>query len=571
MIPSGHSHQWACFDDTLSEELFSKSNVPMSGTVQDLNSPCHSFMLDAQVEYISDIDMLLGQEETRKSPFQSQNINFFEAVASEEYDQGSGIAFYPQENTDENHFIKEMAFVLDTENPEYSNMEAGHSAEIVGLSQKEEWFLQSGDAQAIGQKQTSKEGRASLWDFSQEKRYSQDEGILEPLGGWEDDSSPERREKEESSITTTLFNSNLRVTAPEQSIRGQAEEKSSSWSPQAFEAFPVFSELETRSFFNFDQPVGTEAKASSSSEELDKLREEKGTAKDVAKWSPESEGSSLLSLFRKTMYEKIQGTALAQETADEEKLACPEQNWVSSSTDQKECSPFRGLGVKTLWSFLDEWADQSDPPSGARQNDKKEKAAQLPKRRDYLTDPDEETKPRKYISEFFTEGDDSFISSTTNSNNNHWERSGFLDLDIALEDQSKKVVEDEIKDVFEDKLQNVVEDKVQDIFEGHICKYSPEQQNSLNFDSILAMPGSYPWTDVGQTSSNLPVSLENHSCQNNQKSSLESCSSTQEEDASETVCGLALELSDLNRLVMNTYKNMKRFKGRKGRCNPTFF
>ncbi|XP_028905994.1 uncharacterized protein LOC114806393 isoform X2 [Ornithorhynchus anatinus] len=567
VIPSGQSRQWDGFDDIFSQELFSKSSVSMSGSVQDLNSPHHPFMSDAQLEYSNDLSMLLGQEETKKSPFQSQNINLFEAVGSEDYDQRSGVELFPQESTDENHFINEMTFTLDTENPEYNNMEAGHSAEIVRFGQNEEWFLQSGDAQAAGQKQTSAEERATLWDFSRGKSDSQDKGILELLRGWEDDPSPERRENEESGITTTLFNSNLTVPAPEQSLGGQAEEEGSSWNPQAFEAFPIFSELETRSFFNFDHP------ASSTFGELGNLREEKGITKDLAKWSSELEGSSVLSVFRKTVQEK------RQETEDEGLPASLEQNWVSSSTDQKEFSPFREQGVQSLRSFLDDWGDQNDPP-GARKSDKKEKAAQLPKRRDGLADPDEETKTRKSIRESFTEGDDSFISSTTNSNNSNWKGSGYLDLDLSLEDQSKAVVEDEIKDVFddklqdvmEDKLQNVMEDKVQDIFEGHIFKYSPEQQNSLNFDSILAMPGSYPWTDVGQTSSNLPVSLEDQSCQNNQKSSLEEkCSSTQEEDATETVCGLALELSDLNRLVMNTYKKMKRFKGQKGQYNTTFF
>nr|XP_020850485.1 uncharacterized protein C19orf57 homolog isoform X1 [Phascolarctos cinereus] len=234
-----------------------------------------------------------------------------------------------------------------------------------------------------------------------------------------------------------------------------------------------------------------------------------------------------------------------------------EQKQVTTSTDQKEVSHLPNTRVTSPW--LMDLVDENEPGLGIISG-RSEQNLGLPKESNLSVstaclfigekmraDPAGETESN-FNSRKSSEKIGLSESGCNSEDHIDWGESLALELDFLPDSQ--------------------IRDALDDLNFGFPSEQASPVENGL----VPSLPGKNPHPDEEQVPSKAPRALKStssHSKQQHRDEMAESICDPPREDATAIVCGLTVELSNLNRLIMSTHRDLesfRRLKHRKGKA-----
>ncbi|XP_075773243.1 break repair meiotic recombinase recruitment factor 1 isoform X2 [Pelodiscus sinensis] len=164
----------------------------------------------------------------------------------------------------------------------------------------------------------------------------------------------------------------------------------------------------------------------------------------------------------------------------------------------------------------------------------------------------------------------------TDANSGGWPSLSAADISLPTGALSDPLPVDQTCSSWEDALSLDLEllpdSQFQSVLEDNRVELSQQQPFSVGSNCSPSIP------EREHRDPQMPVPVINISYPNKLQTRVEmmeeSCDSTKEQDATDVVCGLIIELSNLNRLIMNTHRDLesfKRLKYRKSRQSGKFF
>ncbi|XP_043832449.1 LOW QUALITY PROTEIN: break repair meiotic recombinase recruitment factor 1 [Dromiciops gliroides] len=233
------------------------------------------------------------------------------------------------------------------------------------------------------------------------------------------------------------------------------------------------------------------------------------------------------------------------------------QKQVTTSTDQKEVSQLPGTRVTSAWLLdlvddkelgLDIISGKSEQNLGLKESDLSVSTPCLFMGKEIIADPAKETETNTNSRKSPSAGKMGLPQSICNSEEHiDWEESLALELDFLPDSQ--------------------IRDALDDPNFGFPSEQASPMENTLG----PSLPGKNPHPDEEYVSSKAPMALKSTSSHKLQPRDemVEGICDPPREDATAIVCGLTIELSNLNRLIMSMHRDLesfRRLKHRKGKA-----
>ncbi|XP_074059678.1 break repair meiotic recombinase recruitment factor 1 isoform X2 [Macrotis lagotis] len=584
---------------------------PLVAAVQEdreLEDQRQKGFLNSEMDSVGGERVLLFQEQDSQSLLKSTDGSHYIAVSTfNNTPQEIGSIIPVQERTNKEHLSEEMTNTLNGKNPESKNLESGSLVEmkmnstpvyenlvLSSHSQKEEAQL-STNASIIQQNRPLPDRRATHeGDIAQEEVETSTTN--EFIGGLDSDDFPERQGKrEESSLSIIPSDSNLST------LGEQSTDQQKPWDKESEQGCPdnvpqsnktnqnVKLSLDSQGSWmsrqeclscscplDTDLKIKTDISESKGRTQITQIigmpsffnipyTEKGGKDREEARHEDElsqsirvvSNDSTSIVSTPKDLIPKIEHkdtVALALE--NENLYPTVEQKQVTTRIDQKEVNQLSGtrLSSPLLMNLVDDKEPGLGIISGSSEQNFGLKEISLSVNtttclfmgKEMIADPVKETeinmKSRKLSAEKISlaENECNFEDHTD------WGESLALELDFLPDSQ------------------------IRDALDDPNFGFPSEQASPMDSTLVSSLPGKNPHSDE-QVCSKAPMTLKSTSSHKLQPryEMAEGSSDPAREDATNIICGLTVELSNLNRLIMSTHRDLesfRRLKHRKGKA-----
>ncbi|XP_074166846.1 break repair meiotic recombinase recruitment factor 1 isoform X2 [Sminthopsis crassicaudata] len=569
--------------------------------------------------------VLLLQEHDSQSPLKpTDGSHYIVAGIFNNTPQEMGSITPVQERTNKEHLSEEMTNTLNGKNPKSKNLESDSLAEmemnsipmyenlpVSSHSQKETAQLSNNTSKIQQNRPLSDRKATHKGDIAQEEVEISTTYKL--LGGLDSDDFPEGQEKrEENSLPMIPSNYNL-STAKEQSMDKQdlrdnaIEQRCPDNMPQSNKtnqnaelghdsrgskvfrqeglsyscltdtdskaitfmskskgmaqvtktSQPVSGSTAALSFYSRNSPVKVLLEGTLYTEkDREEARHESKPSEDIR---VVSDNSASIVLTPKDLISKIEHKDTIVLALEKENLyPNVEQKQVTTSTDQKEVSQLSGISVTSPWlmDLVDEKepslsiiSGRSEQNLGLKESNLSVSTACLFMGKEMIADPVKETETN-VSSQKSPSVEKTGLSERRSNSEDHtdWGESLALELDFLPDSQ------------------------IRDALDDPNFGFSSEQASSVESTLVPSLPGKNPHLDEEQVQSKAPMvwkSTSSHNKLQPRDEMAEGVCVPPKEDATAIICGLTVELSNLNRLIMSTHRDLesfRRLKHRKGKA-----
>ncbi|XP_023352536.1 uncharacterized protein C19orf57 homolog [Sarcophilus harrisii] len=272
-----------------------------------------------------------------------------------------------------------------------------------------------------------------------------------------------------------------------------------------------------------------------------------------------SDNSASIVLTPKDLIPKIEHKDTIVLAPEKENLyPIVEQKQVTTSTDQKEVSQLSGTSITSPW--LIDLVDEKEPSLsnisgrneqnlGIKESNLSVSTACLFMGKEIIADPVKETETN-VSSRKSPSVEKKGLSERRSNSEDHsdWGESLALELDFLPDSQ------------------------IRDALDDPNFGFSSEQASPVESPLVPSLPGKNPHLDEEQVQSKAPMvrkSTSSYKKVQPRDEMAEGICDPPKEDATAIICGLTVELSNLNRLIMSTHRDLesfRRLKHRKGKA-----
>ncbi|XP_007489139.1 break repair meiotic recombinase recruitment factor 1 isoform X2 [Monodelphis domestica] len=578
---------------------------------------------DFLIPHMDSVDaerVLLFQEHDSQSSLKPTDGNYYNtAGAFNKTPQEMGSISPVQERTNKEHLLEGMTNTLNGKNPESKNLESGSLVEMemnsspvygnlaVGNQSQKEALLNS-NASITGQNRPLLDRRAThKGDMAQEEvGTSATYGLIGGLDS--DDFLEEQGKREESNLAIIPSDSNLSAAGK------QSTDKQNTWDNATEQECPdnvpqsnrmnqnaklsharQGSGMSTQEYLNYSCPTATDLKGIThiseskgrvqlinGNTEMSSFSNRNPSVKVLLEGAPyaekdrkdreeakhegdPTEGIKVVSnhsvsigLAPKDFVPKIEYKDTIVLALEKENLYPEgEEKHVTASTDQEEVNQLLGTKVRLPWlmDFVDGKESGLDISERSEQNLSLEESslpvstAYLFKEKEMVADPAKETETNMESKKFPSVEKTSLTESGCNyEDHTDWGESLALELDFLPDSQ------------------------IRDALDDPNFGFPSEQASPVKSMLVPSLPSKKPHPDEEQRSSEAPLTLKStssHSKLQPRDEMVEGICDPPQEDATAIICGLTVELSNLNRLIMSTHRDLESFRRLKHRKGKT--